>query len=153
MVGRDKSRTHWKILKIDRSESSELNISEDPTTYTEAECSDILRRINEGNRVTGGLNFVTLCYGIVGIWIINYQLFSSSYMENHSLVCLTYSLPFLLSGFIKFLGPYYMVLITKRKLIGVLCGHNIYAISKSEIIPLPNPAVRSSMVNFRSENR
>ncbi|KAL0333655.1 UNVERIFIED_CONTAM: Phosphoinositide phosphatase SAC4 [Sesamum angustifolium] len=102
MVGRDKSRTYWKILKIDRSEPLELNIYEDSTTYTERECSDLLRRIHEGNRVTGGLKFVTTCYGIV--------------------------------GFIKFLGPYYMLLITKRRQIGVICGHTIYAISKSEII-------------------
>ncbi|KAI3443507.1 hypothetical protein Pfo_000172 [Paulownia fortunei] len=121
MVGRDKSRAFWKILKIDRLEPSELNIREDSTTYTERECSDLLRRIHEGNRATGGLKFVTTCYGIV--------------------------------GFIKFLGPYYMLLITKRRQIGAICGHNVYAISKSEIIPLPNSAVRSSMVNYKNENR
>ncbi|KAK4391912.1 Phosphoinositide phosphatase SAC4 [Sesamum angolense] len=121
MVGRDKSRTYWKILKIDRSEPLELNIYEDSTTYTERECSDLLRRIHEGNRATGGLKFVTTCYGIV--------------------------------GFIKFLGPYYMLLITKRRQIGVICGHTIYAISKSEIIPLPHSAVISSMVNYKNENR
>lgn len=60
---------------------------------------------------------------------------------------------FSFSGFIKFLGPYYMVLITKRRQIGVICGHNVYAISKSEIIPLPNSAVRASMVNYKNENR
>lgn len=69
MVGRDKSRTHWKVLKIDRLEPSELNICEDPTTYSERECSDLLRRIHEGNKATGGLKFVTTCYGIVGKWI------------------------------------------------------------------------------------
>ncbi|KAL1547867.1 phosphoinositide phosphatase SAC4-like [Salvia divinorum] len=121
MVGRDKTRTFWKILKIDRLEPSELNIREDSATYTERECSDLLRRIHEGNRATGGLKFITTCYGIV--------------------------------GFIKFLGPYYMVLITKRKQIGVICGHNVYAISKSEIIPLPNSAVRANMVNYKNENR
>ncbi|KAL2250988.1 UNVERIFIED_CONTAM: Phosphoinositide phosphatase SAC3 [Sesamum indicum] len=121
MVGRDKSRTYWKILKIDRLEPSELNIREDSTTYTERECSDLLRRIHEGNRATGGLKFVTTCYGIV--------------------------------GFIKFLGPYYMLLITKRRQIGAICGHNVYAISKTEIIPLPNPAVRSTMINYKNENR
>ncbi|KAL0410370.1 UNVERIFIED_CONTAM: Phosphoinositide phosphatase SAC4 [Sesamum latifolium] len=121
MVGRDKNRTYWKILKIDRLEPSELNIREDSTTYTERECSDLLRRIHEGNRATGGLKFVTTCYGIV--------------------------------GFIKFLGPYYMLLITKRRQIGAICGHNVYAISKTEIIPLPNPAVRSTMINYKNENR
>lgn len=67
MIGRDKSRTHWRVLKIDRMEPYELNIREDSTTYTERECSDLLRRIHEGNRSTGGLKFVTTCYGIVGM--------------------------------------------------------------------------------------
>lgn len=121
MVGRDKSRTFWKILKIDRLEPSELIICEDSAIYTERECSDLLRRIHEGNKATGGLKFITTCYGIV--------------------------------GFIKFLGPYYMLLITKRRQIGVICGHNVYAIAKCDIIPLPNSTVIASMVNYTNENR
>uniref|UniRef100_A0A164TL92 SAC domain-containing protein n=1 Tax=Daucus carota subsp. sativus TaxID=79200 RepID=A0A164TL92_DAUCS len=121
MVGRNKSRTYWRVLKIDRLEPFELNILEDSTVYTQRECADLLRRINEGNKSTGGLKFVTNCYGIV--------------------------------GFIKFLGPYYMLLITKRKPIGAICGHTIYAISKSEILPLPNPAVLAEMVISKNENR
>lgn len=68
MIGRDKSRAYWRVLKIDRQESTELNIREDPTTYSERECSDLLRRIHEGNKSTGGLKFVTSCYGIVGMF-------------------------------------------------------------------------------------
>ncbi|KAL6575304.1 actin cytoskeleton and mitosis protein [Orobanche minor] len=37
--------------------------------------------------------------------------------------------------------------------IGAICGHNVYSISKSEIIPLPNSGVRSTMVNYKNENR
>ncbi|XP_043719353.1 phosphoinositide phosphatase SAC3-like isoform X2 [Telopea speciosissima] len=121
MIGRDKSRTFWRVLKIDRLEPSELNILEDSTTYSEGQCYDLLKRIHEGNRSTGGLKFVTTCYGII--------------------------------GFIKFLGPYYMLLITKRRQIGAICGHTVYAVTKSEMIPLPNPTVRSKMANFKNENR
>lgn len=121
MIGRDKSRTYWRVLKIDRLDPSELNVLEDSATYTEKECSDLLRRIHEGNKSTGGLKFVTTCYGIV--------------------------------GFIKFLGPYYMLLITKRRKIGSICGHVVYAISKTEMIPLPNSSVRSNIINSKNENR
>ncbi|KAL5786521.1 hypothetical protein ACOSQ2_008913 [Xanthoceras sorbifolium] len=121
MIGRDKSRTYWRVLKIDRLDPSELNILEDSTTYTERECSELLRRIHEGNLSTGGLRFVTTCYGII--------------------------------GFIKFLGPYYMLLITKRRQIGAICGHNVYAVSKSVMIPLPNSSVQSSIANSKNENR
>ena len=68
MIGRDKSRLCWRVLKIDRTESSELNIVEDPTTYSENECFDLLRRIHEGNKAVGGLKFVTICYGIIGMF-------------------------------------------------------------------------------------
>ena len=71
MIGRDKSRTIWRVLKIDRAEPSELNICEDPTNYTESECYDLLMRIHEGNRSSGGLRFVTNCYGIAGKFYFN----------------------------------------------------------------------------------
>ncbi|XP_027338641.1 phosphoinositide phosphatase SAC3-like isoform X2 [Abrus precatorius] len=121
MIGRDKSRTYWRVLKIDRLDPSELNVLEDSTTYTESECSDLLRRIHEGNVSTGGLKFVTTCYGII--------------------------------GFIKFLGPYYMLIITKRRQIGAICGHTVYAVSKSEMIPLQNSSVHSSIMDSKNENR
>ncbi|KAL6010530.1 hypothetical protein ACLOJK_000964 [Asimina triloba] len=110
-----------KICQIDRLDPSELNIREDSATYSESECSDLLKRIHEGNKPTGGLKFVTTCYGIV--------------------------------GFVKFLGPYYMLLITKRRQIGTICGHTVYAVTKSEMITIPNPAVRSNMANSKNENR
>lgn len=121
MIGWDKSRNIWRVLKLDRLEPCELNILEDSTTYCEIECCDLLRRIHEGNKSTGGLKFVTTCYGIV--------------------------------GFVKFLGPYYMLLITKRRKIGTICGHAVYAISKSEIIPVPNSTVQSNMDYSKNENR
>ncbi|KAK9075776.1 hypothetical protein SSX86_004105 [Deinandra increscens subsp. villosa] len=120
MVGRDKSRRYWRVLKIDKS-SFELNIREDLTTYTEGECSDLLRRIHEGNKSTGGLNLLTTCYGIV--------------------------------GFIKFLGPYYMLLITQRRLIGSIGGHEVYAISKTDMIALSDFVTPSDSTAIRHENR
>lgn len=57
------------------------------------------------------------------------------------------------AGFIKFLGPYYMLLITKRRKIGAIRGHAVYAISKSEMIPLPNSSVLSSVTDSRNETR
>ncbi|XP_022146568.1 phosphoinositide phosphatase SAC2 isoform X2 [Momordica charantia] len=121
MIGRDKNRTFWRVLKISRLEPSDLNILEDSTTYTDNECFDLLKRIHEGNKLTGGLKFVTTCYGIVGI--------------------------------IKFLGPHYMLLITRRRKIGTICGHAIYAITKSEMIPIPNATARSNLAISKDENR
>ncbi|KAI3932073.1 hypothetical protein MKW92_005683 [Papaver armeniacum] len=121
IVGRNNSKTVWRVLKIDRSEPAELNIVEDSTTYSEREIFELLTRIHVGNATTGGLKFVTSCYGIV--------------------------------GFIKFLGPYYMLLITKRKQIGEICGHVIYGISKTEMFPIPHPSVQTDTFSSKSENR
>ena len=67
MIGWDKNRTFWRVLKIDRLDPSELYILEDPTAYSEVECYDLLKRVHEGNKSTGGLKLVTTCYGIVGM--------------------------------------------------------------------------------------
>ncbi|KAL3720727.1 hypothetical protein ACJRO7_005526 [Eucalyptus globulus] len=121
MIGRDKSRGIWRVLKIDREDALELNVVQDSTTYTEYECLELRKRIHEGNLKTGGLKFVTTCYGII--------------------------------GFIKFLGPYYMLLITKREKIGAIKGQTIYAITKSEMLPIPNSTVQSNMAVSKDENR
>jgi hypothetical protein len=111
----------YRILKIDRLEASELNLREDSTAYTKKECYELLKRIHEGNKATGGLKLVTVCYGII--------------------------------GFIKFLGPYYMLLITERREIGEICGHIVYEVSKSDMIALQHSSVLCNTANLRDENR
>ncbi|KAL8113639.1 hypothetical protein AgCh_020818 [Apium graveolens] len=110
-----------RVLKISRSEPSGLDIIEDSTTYSKVDCDELLQRIHHGNLSTGGLEFVTVCYGIV--------------------------------GFVKFLGPYYMLLITERREIGVICGHSIYAITGSKLISVPSSTVQSAMAYSKNENR
>lgn len=150
MIGRNKSRTVWRVLKIDRSEPSELNIWEDSVTYLKYECYDLLRRVAEGNKATGGLKFVTTCYGIIGklsCIIINLNILLTSFQFKNPYIF------FLTLGFVRFLGPYYMLVITKRRKIGAICGHTIYAITKSEMIPVPNPTARSKLAYSKDENR
>lgn len=65
-MGRDISGLRWRVLKIDRSEPTGLNVYEDPAIYTRQDCNDLLNRLAEGNRSCGGVNFVTKAYGIVG---------------------------------------------------------------------------------------
>ncbi|KAK4778072.1 hypothetical protein SAY87_018259 [Trapa incisa] len=121
LVGRDETKSYWRVLKIARTEPSELNVVEDPITYTERECAEFLRRLEEGNKYNGGLKLRTSCFGII--------------------------------GFIKFLGPYYMLLITKRVEIGTICGHSVYTITGSEMIQIPNSSVLSNASLSDDENR
>ncbi|CAG7909034.1 unnamed protein product [Brassica rapa] len=55
----------YRVLKIDQLDASELNLGEDFTAYTKKECNELLKRIHKENKATGGLKFVTLCYGII----------------------------------------------------------------------------------------
>ncbi|CAK9310565.1 unnamed protein product [Citrullus colocynthis] len=121
VVGRGRKRTLWKVLSIDRMEPSDLNIFEDQTTYTADECSDLLKRIHQGNRSMGGLKLISIGYGIV--------------------------------GFIRFLEPYYMLIITERKKIGTMLGAKVYGVSKSMMVIIPNPIVRTKKSYCNTEKR
>lgn len=59
----------YRVLKIDRLDPSELNISEDSTPYTEKECYELLKRIHK---------LVTLCYGFIGLLCFFYTCIYSS---------------------------------------------------------------------------
>lgn len=82
IIARDKKRTFWRVLKIDRLECSELNIDEDSATYSENECSDLLKRLDEGNKITGGIKLVTTCYGIIGMFYLQ-SLITMQYTQRY----------------------------------------------------------------------
>ncbi|KAL0701129.1 hypothetical protein Bca4012_057251 [Brassica carinata] len=63
------------------------------------------------------------------------------------------TLCYVIIGFIKFMGPYYMLVITERREIGEICGHKVYEVSNSEIISLRNSSVLCNIANSRDENR
>lgn len=75
LIGSDRNKRFFRVLKIDRSEPSDLNISEDPVIYSPSEIKNLLQRISEGNRATGGLTFVGKFYGIAGWFCSDICLF------------------------------------------------------------------------------
>ncbi|KAH7445224.1 hypothetical protein KP509_02G113200 [Ceratopteris richardii] len=121
LTGSNATKKYWRVLKIDRSEPFELNVSEDPVAYTQQEINDLLQRIADGNRATGGLNFVTKAFGIAGC--------------------------------VRFLGSYYLILITKRRHVGTICDHTIYTIEESEIISIPHSTVQTEAATSKAELR
>ncbi|RMD44933.1 hypothetical protein DV735_g181, partial [Chaetothyriales sp. CBS 134920] len=67
ILGADLLETDWRILKIDRTaEPGELNIIEEDVVYTRKEANQIIRAIDEGNQVTGGIRLRDTCWGILG---------------------------------------------------------------------------------------
>ncbi|KAK9134653.1 hypothetical protein Syun_013983 [Stephania yunnanensis] len=121
LIGSDRNKRFFRVLKIDRSEPSELNISEDPVVYSQQEINNLLQRIREGNLSTGGLSVVAKVFGIAGC--------------------------------IKFLESYYLILITKRRQIGSLCGHAIYSIDESQLITVPHVSIQTDVAHSKTELR
>ncbi|KAK3028098.1 hypothetical protein RJ639_039792 [Escallonia herrerae] len=121
LIGSDRNKRFFRLLKIDRMEPSDLNISEDPVVYSPQEVKSLLQRIAEGNRATGGLTFVAKVYGIAGC--------------------------------IKFLESFYLIVVTKRRQIGCICGHAIYSIAESQIISIPHVSVQTDVAHSKTEQR
>ncbi|CAL5417230.1 unnamed protein product [Camellia sinensis] len=121
LIGSDRNKRFFRVLKIDRMEPSDLNISEDPVVYSPQEVKSLLQRIAEGNRATGGLTFVAKVYGIAGC--------------------------------INFLESYYLILVTKRRQIGCVCGHAIYSIDESQLITIPHASVQTDIAHSKTELR
>lgn len=46
-----------------------------------------------------------------------------------------------------------MLLVTQRRKVGVICGHAVYSITKSEILPLSDSTKASSVNDSKNENR
>ncbi|KAJ0805242.1 putative histone acetyltransferase [Helianthus annuus] len=119
LIGSDRNKRFFRVLKIDRMEPSDLNISQDPVVYPPQEVKSLLHRIAEGNRATGGCIFVNKVYGIAGC--------------------------------IKFLESYYLILVTKRKQIGSICGHAIYSIQETQILTIPHVSVQTDLAHSKTE--
>lgn len=56
-------------------------------------------------------------------------------------------------GCAKFMESYYLILVTKRRQIGCICGHAIYAIDESQIISVPHATIQSDVANSKTELR
>ncbi|KAF8049362.1 hypothetical protein N665_2227s0003 [Sinapis alba] len=121
LIGRDEKKTFWRILKIDRTDSKELNLFEDPTRYTHDEISQLKKWISRGNQEYGGLRAETTCFGII--------------------------------GFVRFLGPYYMLVIRRRKKVGEICGHTVYGVAESQMIMVPYPSSETRVSGSAAERR
>jgi phosphatidylinositol 3,5-bisphosphate 5-phosphatase len=66
VVGGDLLDQRFRILKIARSESGDLNIQEDDIVYTKRETNQILNAIDERNRSSGGLKLKASFWGLLG---------------------------------------------------------------------------------------
>ncbi|XP_071801050.1 polyphosphoinositide phosphatase-like isoform X1 [Asterias amurensis] len=116
VVGSNNSEDLFKVLKIDRTEPTELHVNDDKLEYSRSEIQDLLRTLEVGNRTkpskpqsqksTAGLARTISAFGIL--------------------------------GFVKFLEGYYIILVTKRRRVAVIGGHTIYKVEDSSMVYIPN---------------
>jgi len=66
LVGSTESEEQFRVLKVDRTNSKELNVVEDETLYSKREIRDLLTMIEKGNASSGGMHFLTSAYGLIG---------------------------------------------------------------------------------------
>jgi len=111
LVGSNNTQTSFRVLKIDRVDPKNLEVSDDNTVYTTKEIRELLTMIDVGNRSKIG------------------QKIGSGLTKNVS--------AFGLAGFVRFLEGYYIILITKRRKVGVIGHHTIYKIEDTSIIYIP----------------
>lgn len=119
LMGTNNTQTRFRVLKIDRMEPRELVVVDDKVEYSQEEIRELVTRIDVGNRTR-----------------IGQRLSSNGVARIVS--------AFGIVGFIRFLEGYYIILITKRRLVAVIGHHTIYKIEDTSMIYIPNDGVRIS---------
>ncbi|XP_057307626.1 polyphosphoinositide phosphatase-like [Hydractinia symbiolongicarpus] len=123
LVGSNNSQTRFRILKIDRTEPTEINIIDDKVEYNNWEIRDVLHRIDVGNRP------------------------KSAKYDKGSVGLVHRGSAFGILGFVRFLEGYYVVLISKRRRVALIGGHTIYKVDDVDVIPIANEQAKAKMGN------
>ena len=66
LIGSNRRRTEFGLLKIDRTEESALSIQQDPAVYSKAQMQELLQMIAQGNASSGGLTRRCSASGVLG---------------------------------------------------------------------------------------
>ena len=115
IVGSTNDGTSCRLLKIDRAHPTMLEaplVEDDDAEYSDAQIKEVLLMLDDGNKSTANKG-----QGLV-------QVASA----------------FGIVGLVRFLEGYYLILITKRKLVANIGGHMIYKIEDTSLYPISNPS-------------
>lgn len=124
LVASNNAQTRFRILKIDRTEPTELVLIDDKVEYNQKEIRTLLQMIDVGNRPKATRSYEK---GISGL--------------HHR------GSAFGIVGFVKFLEGYYLILISKRRRVALIGGHTIYKIDDTVMIPIATEQARIKFSN------
>eukprot|EP01132_Coremiostelium_polycephalum_P008426 gene8426-10345_t len=119
LVGSNRIKNRFRLLKIDRTYEEDVVISEDPTEYNKQQLQDLLTMIGNANKE--GLSRVCSACGIL--------------------------------GFIRFLHGYYIILITKKRKVGLIGTHVIYGIDDTTYVYIPTSYPKTNSPDFADETK
>eukprot|EP00794_Sanderia_malayensis_P000047 gene47-641_t len=124
LVASNNGQTRFRILKIDRTEPTELVLIDDKVEYNQKQIRNLLQMIDVGNRPKASRSYDK---GVNGL--------------HHR------GSAFGIVGFVRFLEGYYMILISKRRRVALIGGHTIYKIDDTVMIPIPNDQAKVKFSN------
>jgi hypothetical protein len=145
MIAYNTSQTLFRILKIDR-----LPGKRDQTKAVRKD--DTLQKVNEGSIEPHGQDSIDWKLNVVADRVVYTRTQVSELLDmisegNKSAGGLKEIGRFFgIVGFIRFTATYYMVLITRRSVVGLLGGHYIYHCDETKIIPVCPSSVLATMV-------
>lgn len=67
IVSSDSADALHRLLRIDRTSQSELDVVEDDMVYSSKQMEEVLKMLEEGNRGSGGLTKSQPFFGIAGM--------------------------------------------------------------------------------------
>ncbi|XP_043202301.1 polyphosphoinositide phosphatase-like [Amphibalanus amphitrite] len=118
VIGSNTEQDRFRVLKVDRTEPRELHIVDDALEYSASEIRDIMRSLDEGNRLrAGGAHAQGLVRRLSAFGIV---------------------------GFVRFTEGYYIIVVTQRRRLAVIGPHVIYKIEDTKMIYIPNQSKRLS---------
>lgn len=113
--------TH-RVLKIDRTDPTQLSVVEDATAYDDSELDLLLRMVQDGNKSQGGLEKVLEFQCVKSIRGIPEN--AQTKVGRGRVVCrMLMAVHSGIVGFVRFTAGWYLILITKRSVVGLLGGH------------------------------
>ncbi|KAI6194548.1 Polyphosphoinositide phosphatase [Aphelenchoides besseyi] len=118
VIGTDPSETRYSTLKIDRSSESQLLISDPSHQYTKNEINELLSTISSSSIVTPSESWTRKTH-------------------NPGLIR-TLDRAFGLLGAVRFLEGYYLLVVTKARVVARIGHHKIYKVEDISMIYIPS---------------
>uniref|UniRef100_A0A915PWV9 SAC domain-containing protein n=1 Tax=Setaria digitata TaxID=48799 RepID=A0A915PWV9_9BILA len=133
IVGSDVSKTRYRLLKIDRLRRESLNVAEVEQDYSKNEVMELLATVSEGISI-----------------VFTQNERQSAGVDRRKGLIERASDAFGLLGAVRFLEGYYLLVVTKARIVATIGYHEIYKIEEVILIPL---AIEGIPVNNPDELR